>query len=58
MEIILVLSLAIGFAIPASVYGHDSRERLSSDEEQLAARGFTWAARPLGTPHPRRPRPG
>jgi len=42
MEIILVLSLAIGLAILASRYGHDSRDRFYSEEELRAAQGFTW----------------
>lgn len=42
MEIILVLSLAIGLAILASIFGHDSREHLSSEEEHRAIQGFTW----------------
>ena len=42
MELLLLLSLLILLDLLALRYGHDSRERLRSDEERLAARGFKW----------------
>ena len=40
--VVILAGLAVLWLLMAR-FGHDSRERLRSPEERLAARGFTWA---------------
>jgi hypothetical protein len=42
MEILVILSFFIGLAILAPRFGHDSRDRFSSDEDRMTRRGFVW----------------
>jgi hypothetical protein len=42
MELLLLLALLLLLDLLALRYGHDSRDRLRSDEERLAASGITW----------------
>jgi hypothetical protein len=42
MELLVAVSFFIGLAILAPRFGHDSRSRLRSAEEHLAASGVTW----------------
>jgi hypothetical protein len=42
MEIMLIVSLLIGFALLAARFGYDSRDRFSSTEERQARHGLVW----------------
>jgi hypothetical protein len=42
MELIVIITLLTLFGLLANRHGHDSRDRLRSPEECLAASGFTW----------------
>ena len=54
MEILVIVSFFIGLAILAPRFGHDSRDRLASDEDGMAARGFAWGDE--ADPHAAAPR--
>ena len=62
MELLIVVIALCLLGLLANRYGHDSRDRFSSDEERLSAQGFAWgsqaephaaaphaAARPIGS---------
>jgi hypothetical protein len=56
MEALVILGLVAGLAVLSPRFGHDSRERLQSNEEKLARFGFTWgkpAPRPVRKPRHR-----
>jgi hypothetical protein len=42
MDALLVLSLFLVLALLAARFGHDSRDRLASNEEAFARQGFAW----------------
>ena len=42
MEILVIVSFFVGLAILAPRLGHDSRDRVTSDEERMTTRGFAW----------------
>ncbi len=42
MELVVFITLLIMLAILALLFGHDSRERLSSNEEQQFNAGMRW----------------
>jgi hypothetical protein len=44
MELLIVVAALCLLGILANRYGHDSRRRLYSPEEQAAAAGMTWDA--------------
>ena len=44
MELLIVVSALCLLGVLANRYGHDSRPRLSSDEERLSAQGFAWGS--------------
>jgi hypothetical protein len=43
MEAIILVALLVALGLLATRYGYDSRSRLRSHEEDLAALGYTWA---------------
>jgi hypothetical protein len=56
MEALVILGIIGGLAVLSPRFGHDSRERLQSNEEQLARLGVTWgnaAPQPVRTPRHR-----
>ena len=48
MEMFFVLGVLVLLAALALRFGHDSRERLPSEEERLAQRGFAWGSSEFG----------
>ena len=44
MEPVIVVIALLLLGILANRFGHDSRDRLSSDEERLSAQGFAWGS--------------
>lgn len=42
MELLLFVAAAIFLGVVAYFFGYDSRNRVQSDEERLAARGTRW----------------
>jgi hypothetical protein len=44
MELLVVACVLVALPVLALRAGHDSRERLVSDEERLAGRGFAWGS--------------
>jgi hypothetical protein len=60
MELLIVVIALCLLGLLANRYGHDSRDRFSSDEERLSAQGLRlgqpgWAARPFGPAEPDAP---
>jgi hypothetical protein len=45
MELLIVVIALCLLGLLANRYGHDSRDRFSSDEERLSAQGFAWGSR-------------
>ena len=52
MELLVTLLFLVGLAVGALKFGHDSREHVQSNEEQLACLGVAWGA---ALPMPIRP---
>ena len=48
MEILIIVALFVALAVLAPRFGVDSRDRLPAREEDLAALGLAWDARPDG----------
>jgi hypothetical protein len=46
MALVAALFFAIALGVLAVRYGRDSRDGLRSEEEALAAAGFSWPGRP------------
>jgi hypothetical protein len=44
MDALLILGLLIALALAAPRWGVDTRRRLESEEDALAARGVVWEA--------------
>lgn len=44
MELLAIVLFCLVVAILAPRFGYDSRERMQSNEEQLACYGLTWGA--------------
>ena len=44
MEPVIVVVALLLLGVLANGFGHDSRDRLSSDEERLSAQGFAWGS--------------
>ena len=44
MELLIVVAALCLLGLLAKRYGHDSRDRFSSDEERLSAQGFAWGS--------------
>ena len=42
MELLVTLLFFVGLAVSAPKFGHDSRDQMQSNEEQLACLGVTW----------------
>ena len=56
IDALVVLTVLVLLWLLMARFGYDSRERVHSPEERLAARGFTWAelAAPPASQAPRR----
>jgi branched-chain amino acid transport system substrate-binding protein len=54
MELLIVVAALFLLGLLANRYGHDSRDRSSSDEERLSAQGFAWDSQ--AGPHAAAPR--
>jgi hypothetical protein len=52
MELLVTVAFVVGVALAAPRFGYDSRDRMQSNEEELACLSVTWGA---GVPTPLRP---
>jgi hypothetical protein len=44
MELLIVITTLCLLGVLANRFGHDSRDRLRSDEERMSAQGFAWGS--------------
>ena len=48
MDALVIIAMLLLLAVLPLRFGHDSRERVPSEEERLAQRGFAWGSNESG----------